>query len=588
MHYTLPQNLYGEEILLEFLNKYDLHIKRNGKIIHQTWQDNTVIARDYIGITNIEYVGLSADGAMIEVSYQTSDDEHIDFIEKVLPITISFHGGIFFDSSMLLNDLNTLIKDKKYINRLQSIYQKYFRECMKKWLSLNPGLLLQCGWFQENQRERGFKSITYRDSEAINVPYSQIDSLIFNGLLPEFNYTSPDDYCIQHDLHNFFDFLQNKHALFLFTCTIHALLTDYIPSQNFDNLYVPNTDTAFFSLCIHGKDISHVKTVGNLLLNVFDIQKRYWSVISRKIHISASSISANKVDALRMYSDVPIIFTTRKNRFYKSSGIIKKVHDKRKQGNLRIFPVYISNTPVIADEVINCCVDDIPTDFDLNELHSNMCFVLYLFIRCLSDIYRTKSLHTVEEYKTVEKMTSQTIERLHTTLMPDDFISLTENKLPEILLMSSLKSFCYVFSSTPLKQDTNALIKTFESYITNSEDTPIESDSGTVDYIALISDFIQESITTGKNEDWIFETTEKSVDGKKEICYCITTKTGFKHFLEFLKKRKIKAISSRFFTRILDSNGILKTLASSTAKCNKRRNKNVYMIKKEVLESVLA
>lgn len=125
-------------------------------------------------------------------------------------------------------------------------------------------------------------------------------------------------------------------------------------------------------------------------------------------------------------------------------------------------------------------------------------------------------------------------------------------------------------------------------HITNSEDTPIESDSGTVDYIALISDFIQESITTGKNEDWIFETTEKSVDGKKEICYCITTKTGFKHFLEFLKKRKIKTISSRFFTRILDSKGILKTLASSTAKCNKRRNKNVYMIKKEVLESILA
>lgn len=161
MHYTLPQNLYGEEILLEFLNKYNLHIKRSGKIIHQTWQDNTVVARDYIGITNIEYVGLSADGARIEVSYQTSDDEHIDFIEKILPITISFHGGIFFDSSMLLNDLNTLIKDKKYATRLQSIYQKYFRECMKKWLSLNPGLLFQCGWFQEDQRERGFKSITH-------------------------------------------------------------------------------------------------------------------------------------------------------------------------------------------------------------------------------------------------------------------------------------------------------------------------------------------------------------------------------------------------------------------------------------------
>ena len=39
MSYTLPQNLYGEEILIEFLNKYDLHIKRNGKIIHQTYKE---------------------------------------------------------------------------------------------------------------------------------------------------------------------------------------------------------------------------------------------------------------------------------------------------------------------------------------------------------------------------------------------------------------------------------------------------------------------------------------------------------------------------------------------------------------------
>ena len=587
MSYTSPEDYYGNDILTALLSKYRLRIKNNGKIVYETWQDTAVITRDHIIITDIDYSAMSIDGAIIEVSYQTSDTEHDDFIEKTLPITISFNGGIFFDSSALSDDLKTIIKDKHYAPRIQSIYQNYFRNCMKRWLHSNPGLLFQCGWFNETLNELSFKSITYRDSEAINAPYSQIDSLIFNNLVSGYSNISPDNYCTQYDLPNFFDFLQNKHALFLFACTIHSLLLDYSYTYTWNNPYIPNTDSAIFSLCIYGKEISHTKTIANLLLNVFDIPKESWSVISREIHISASSVTSNKVDALRMYSDVPVIFTTKKNRFYKSSGIIKKIQNKRQQEKLHIFPVYISETPIIADEIINCCVDDISTDFDLDKLHSNMCFVLYLFIHYLSDIYRTKNTQTFEEYRTVKQMISQTIDQLHKTLTPDNFIHLTENKLPEILLKSSLESLCYVFSSTPLSQYTNALSKTFESFITDSEESPVVITSDTTNYIALIADFIHESIKTTKNVDWIFENIEKNADGTEETCYCITTKEGFTNFLLFLKKRKIKAISTRYFTRILDSKGILKTLASSTAKCNKRRHKNVYIIKKEALKSAL-
>lgn len=587
MSYTLPENLYGKNILTKLLSKYNLSIKSNGKIIYQTWKETSTITRDYIGITDILYSSLSDDGAIIDVSYQTSDDICNDFIERTLPVTISFNAGISFDSSVLSNDLKRIIKDKRYFQRIQSLYQNYFRDCMKEWLRSNPGLLFQCGWFKEDRKELSFKSITYRDSETTKSPYSKIDSLIFNGLVSEFSHTTPDNYLKNHNLHNFFDFLQNKHALFLFTCTIHSLLLDYSYNHIWNNSHIPNADTAIFSLCIHGKEISHVKKVANLLLNVFDISKEHWTVISRKIHKSASSIISSKIDSLRMYSDVPILFTTRTNRFYKSSGIIKKIHTKRQQGYLHIFPVYISETPIIADEIINCCVDDISTDFDLDELHSNMCFFLYFFINILSEIYRTKDTYTSKDYQTIMQMTNQLIEHLHTSLTPDNFIQLTEKKLPEILLMSSLKSFCYIFSLTPTSQYTNILTTSFESYISNSKDITTISTLETVNYILLIAEFIHESINIEENNEWLFESTEKKSDGTTEPCYCLTTQEGFNHFLSFLKERKIKAISTRYFTRTLESKDILKTLASSTAKCNKRRAKNVYIIKKEALESAL-
>ena len=587
MLYTLPKDMYGDEILREFLSKYHLRIKHNGKIVCQSYQDDVVIASVYIGITDIAYSNLSADGALVEVCYQTSDNERRDYIENSMQVTISFKGGISFDSSVLFDDLKMIIKDKKYAQHLQIVYKSYVRGCIKKWLNLNPGLLFQCGWFKEEKKEMNFKSITYRDSEVIKAPYSWVDTLIFNGLVPEFSRITLDSYCNQHDLHGLFSFLQNKCALFLFTCTIHSFLCDYAYNSTWKDPNISNTDTGLFSLCIYGRDIAHVKTVANLLLNVFDIPKEQWPVISKKIHISASSICSNKIDALKMYADVPVIFTTRKNRFYKSSRIIKKIHTERQKRKLHIFPVYISEIPISADEIVNCCVDDIPTDENLGELHSNMCFILYQFIHYLSDIYRTKDTETFEEYRTIRNMANREIEKLHTTISDSDFIELIENKLPEILLMSSLETFRYSFFSTPLNPYVDMLTETFKSYITKSEDIPVVSNSDKVDYIPLIAEFIHESIRIAKNEEWIFETTEKNEDGTKEVCYCITTKEGFKQFTLFLEKKKIETISTRYFTRVLESKGILKTLISSTAKCNKRRHKNVYIIKKMMLETAL-
>lgn len=587
MKKSLEYNLKGESILMSLLKNERFRIEK-GKIRCSSpdeYREKIIAADTYFGITEVLYQESNRTETILYVQFQSAENK----IDEWFTASVNSSGTVRFDFDKIAKKLTKEIQ-KEYVSQLLKVYKSYIKLCIQAALKQDSGLVRQCGWFND-EGSRTFKAINYRNDDNPKSYQLQIESLIFNGMLKGtmLTDTTIEKYCQKTDnMKELFSLLlSDGNALMIFSYCIHSILWDYIYNyQKFKNDRIPNPDTVYFSLCIHGEKPIQAKKTANLLVNLFDIPMDNWASISRKIHKSASSAIDSRIFSLESCASVPVIFTCAKNNFYKSSSIIKTIYQQREKGRFHFFPVYISKTPVLIDEMVNCCVDNLPLDFNdtekLSQIHRELCFLLYHFICYLTEISNYQTCPDRSAYYYFENSLSDLFDNLKASNKPDNFYQWLDYRLPELLLFASLNCFCYYISNTPLSEYSEPLLNLFVTHF-NRKDIPApkEVSFSETSYLQSFSEFLETSVKQKKNDSWIFEGRESR--GEQEQCFYLSAENGYRHFSDFLKKKHLPNLSKSKLLKLLKDSGILKLPNTGNSNSFCRHNIYVYVIKKDSL-----
>lgn len=98
------------------------------------------------------------------------------------------------------------------------------------------------------------------------------------------------------------------------------------------------------------------------------------------------------VDKVKKYSSVPIIVTSKTDHMMKSSKIVKELYHNREAMKLFVYPVFINDTLINADEIANFNVDRVLLPFSIKDretahkLHEQMAVLLFSFVLYLRDV----------------------------------------------------------------------------------------------------------------------------------------------------------------------------------------------------------
>lgn len=477
----------------------------------------------------------------------------------------------------------------EYRDYVLNLIKEYFLFCIKKFIVQHPELFTECGWLKYNGENvfLGINHLNEREKSSFKEDF-------FNGFMTSLDYKESFEYqCKKYnnfqDLFNFI--LENECAMQTFVYSIHAVMW-YGVNGYFLNSIVEygGIEDSIFSLCIYGKDIKRAKILANMLANVFHISQEHWTVIPRRYHISASSVTDSDLKKIAKYRCVPIIVTAKTNKIIKSSSIIKKFQRQRKNGLLFIFPVFISETPILIDGMVNCSSDDLATVFDIENteyfisVHRQFCFVILELVKYFTKISNPDIFVNREPYRMFTN-THSILEELNVT---DEWI---QTHIPEILLYGTAKSFSSFLEGNPLKiwgerfkkKAKNVFISTDSPQIFSSKISKNIPSKNEKQYLQELILFINKEIKSRQNTDWIFEGTESR--GEKEQCYYLNAKIGLKNFQEYLRRKHIDVIKERKFVQLLKESKVIKLPNSGNSNTFKRKNSYVFVIKKDSLET---
>lgn len=489
-----------------------------------------------------------------------------------------------------------------------NLYKKYFHFFITSYIKENPGFLAKCGWIID-QNIKKFIPFTVEFNIPDKIEYSRMKKDWFNGLLQSkfWNKGISGKYfeSICAEKNNFYDLfdmlLKNPCMLMIFSYSIHGILWNYIRGYNNQKLpteIIPNDDSKIFSLCIHGKNPAVSKVAANLLANFFTISPGKWATVQRNYHISSTSLLRRKFDGLFCYKSVPIIVTSKNNCFTRTSSIVKKLHKKREDSWFHCYPVYISTSPIMADEIVNCCSDSMigklngREDNLLAEIHDQFCCLVYCFIYYLTKISErgyhsqgapnTKLLQNENDYFYITGNLRELVSKINFT---EEWM---DTHLPNVLLYSTMECFCYYLESTPLSEYADQLRKASEICFLPDKQTKVkEQPKQEINYMNLLYRFVKLNLTP-ENGSWIWEGREPR--DKKEECYYFHPGDGFDMFLKALHKNSIQAIGKSEFLELLKFHDILKMPKSERSNTWQRENikgerKYVLVFLKEKLDS---
>ena len=548
-----------------------------------------VIAANHVDIMCIFAEEIFENGIELNIELKSPDEK----IRGAIFVKIFHDKKIIYDWKEFFKIIQNSIKDR-YKTVLQKLYKKYFDYCIIAYLENNRALLSKCGWVHV-ESIKAFLPFTL-PHKFLNDVCLSIQNDLFNGSFRKQSNIADiqEFYTRNSNLKELFSILfKNSCVLTVFSYSVHAILWDYFWGYNCRDLHteeIANQD-CIFSLCIYGKDPVASKILANLLVNFFNIKQNTWATIQKKYHVSASSLSQNKFDRLLLYKSVPIIITSKTNHFTKASSIIKKLHQKREKLLFHCYPVYISTSPVLVDEMINCCSDSIANELrsmkydDFNVIHYQFCYLLYQFIAYLS-INKTddksQKMHLNQEDK--QYMETSIFRLLERHKFTEEWL---DTHMPNIYLCSTMDGFCHYLKSTPLKDYADKLRTFSEVCFLSGEQTKkqkyclkqVQQETNDIHFLCeLISENLQP-----KNESWLWEGKEKR--GEKEECYYLESKKGYEVFTKILKKNSIVPIPKNKFKEMLRSCHILKMPESGKSNTMKRKNKYVFVLLKNRLDA---
>ena len=168
-----------------------------------------------------------------------------------------------------------------------------------------------------------------------------------------------------------------------------------IPSSDKDCDYfadIRNKLNYPISLCITGKASKTYtkKDIANILCNFFINPQEKYSVkqVSQYPHFHIKNFETI-FPKIVSFSDCPIIITPSANAasISSSSPMVKTIEKLQKERKLKFFPVYISDTCISRDYVINCNISTIDSNY-IKWLKDNVKFIKSLFNNLVNYLIR--------------------------------------------------------------------------------------------------------------------------------------------------------------------------------------------------------
>ena len=465
------------------------------------------------------------------------------------------------------------VRDKPEIARL---LKAYLKQNIERYYTFHRSVFFKCGWVMSTDVGYQYKSVTYRSTDTRECFANMLN---INKCVKEINNKEQlSANCIQA-----LSFLQTDGRLVaVFAYTIHALIWDYKYDYNLRSYeqalkWLDNIDTLFFSMCLYGKDDLKSKAVANVLLDLFSSPKE-WGRISLKHHISATSID-NKLDKMMHYGSVPIIVTSRTNRIIKKSEIVSKFYKRRRLGELYVSPVFISNSPINADEMINIetsgmVFPDPKTEKnELIALHSGVLEIINYFIVFLRDGAGNKSFF------------SKNIEQVRSEIKQDDYW--IQDNLPTFLLYVALTDFGIFLNKIGLNDESERLKKIYrESFIYSDKTTVPKSEESNPEqfdeYLLRINEIVQDR--KRPRYEWVKESNEPK--GEHERCYYLKADKWYEDFSARVQRKKLNPVKKRVIVNYLYDRGLLKT-ANPQTKGLKRNNQYYLVIKADQFDQLI-
>lgn len=383
-------------------NKKDYYIDGENLILRIEAGDKK-IAKNFISISNIYLEKAYSNGVFLQIVFAYRFKKNRCEEEDCLFIKLSHTGKIISfdykesDEEKFIEVIKSTYKEE-YKARILKLYKEYFQKSISDYIERYPTILAKCGWFHILGGKK-FLSITYTEDfypDFVNdvfdnkIANPSLLNTIFSNLYKE--YTEKNS----SNMENLFEFIiSDPCILTAFAYSIHAISWNYIHSYS---ITFPEEIHYVFSLCIYGKNPFLSKKLANLLLNFFTVKPNKWIIIERKYHISTTSVSKKSIDNLVFYKSIPIIITSKNNHFTKTSSIIRKIDENTK---INIYPVYISDSPIMADEILNCCSDSLLSKFEkinIEMLREQFIALLYNYVNYLSNISKVKYSSFIKLY----------------------------------------------------------------------------------------------------------------------------------------------------------------------------------------------
>lgn len=219
-----------------------------------------------------------------------------------------------------------------------------------------------------------------------------------------------------------------------------------IPSSNKD--YDSFTDMRNklnypISLCITGKASKTYtkKDIANILCNFFINPQEKYSIkqVSQYPHFHIKNFETI-FPKIVSFSDCPIIITPSANAasISSSSPMVKTIEKLQQERKLKFFPVYISDTYISRDYVINCNISTIDSNY-IKWLKDNVHFIKSLFNNLLNYLIRLQERYPTDA-EVLKKITHDNIIEVESIFNSE--IYNTELSLCYTDLLSAFYLFC--------------------------------------------------------------------------------------------------------------------------------------------------
>lgn len=521
-------------------------------------------------------------------------------LERSGEVLISLRDSDIKQADISDGEIADIIPDlyrKKHIDNkaeLGLLLKRYIFWALKYYMENNSHLFAKCGWFRwENgwEYECEYYSVTKRGSDKLSfVPGMIGESSHFDHMKGKSIQELIGD-C--NGYKEFFDLIKShRNLLGIFAYTLNSILWDYIYqySTNYNDAWLDNLENKgllFFSACLYGQDVRKANVIANILTNLFEEPAKSWIRIPLKPHISATSANT-RVEKLNRYKSVPIIVTTPSNKITKASKVFKELNRYRNGRDLFVYPVYINNSPIKCDEVINFDVDMITLPFahtdneKATKIHRQMgkllyCFMVYLQENAIKENKKMEEdFHPTDIKMMADGMLIQDIdarwEWFKETQRPKFFSEIIDyiqkkygfdelcvyNNIPICVLYGVLRYFCVFLSEHGI--DRIDLLDLYEkSYFQTKHENSDGRDQGNnkadhQKYLQCLKSFIDKSMK--QKEEWI------KIDclprGNKDQCYYLVHDVWFDKFYKYMENVGISTIKRQNMFAILKENGLLK------------------------------